>query len=191
MRFRLKLGVLPFVGVVAALALCSVVATAQRSPSNLARFQPSPMEVAERMLQLANVTRNDVVFDLGSGDGRIVILAAARYGARGVGVEIDPQLVETSRQSAKRDGVEHLVTFVNADALAVDVSPATVVTLFLSAEANLQLRPKLLRQLRPGTRVVSHWHDMGDWAPARVDRLTPSGARARPVYLWTIPPRKE
>jgi protein-L-isoaspartate O-methyltransferase len=177
--------------VVAALVLwCGELALAGPPPS-LGRFEPSPIEVAERMLQLANVTRDDVVFDLGSGDGRIVILAAKRYGARGVGVEMDPQLVGSSRRDAKRHQVDHLVTFVNADALTVDVSPATVVTLFLTPEANLLLRPKLLSQLRPGARVVSHWHDMGDWAPARVDRVTPSGGRTRTVYLWIIPPRKE
>jgi protein-L-isoaspartate O-methyltransferase len=155
-------------------------------PPTLARYQPSPMEVVERMLQLANVTRDDVVFDLGSGDGRIVILAATRYGARGVGVEIDPQLVASAREAAKREGVDHVVTFVNADALAVDVSPATVVTLFLSPEANLRLRPKLQSQLRPGARVVSHWHDMGDWPPERMERITPGNARTRPLYLWRI-----
>jgi protein-L-isoaspartate O-methyltransferase len=161
------------------------------SPPSLGRFEPSPTEVVERMLQLANVTRDDVLFDLGSGDGRIVILAASRYGARGVGVEIDPQLVWFSRRDAKRQQVDHLVTFVNADALTVDVSPATVVTLFLTPQANLLLRPRLLSQLRPGARVVSHWHDMGDWAPTRVERVTPSSGQTRAVYLWIIPPRKE
>jgi hypothetical protein len=103
-----------------------------------------------------------------------------------VGVEIDPQLVSSSRENAKRNGVDRLVTFVNADVLTVDVSPATVVTLFLTREGNLLLRPKLQSQLRPGARVVSHWHDMGDWAPERVERLTPGNARTRPVYLWRI-----
>jgi protein-L-isoaspartate O-methyltransferase len=181
--------VLPVVGLGAALALCCgqpTAADSQPSPPNLGQFQPSPIEVVERMLQLANVTRDDVLFDLGSGDGRIVILAARRYGARGVGVEIDPQLVASSRETAKRDGVAHLVTFVNADAVSVDVSAATVVTLFLTREANLLLRPKLQSQLRRGARVVSHWHDMGDWVPERVERLTPGNARTRPVYLWRI-----
>jgi len=177
------------VGLLTALLLCCAEparATSQRPPQTLGRFEPSPMEVAERMLQLASVTRDDVVLDLGSGDGRIVILAATRYGARGVGVEIDPQLVWFSRQSAKRNQVDHLVTFVNADALTVDVSAATVVTLFLTRQANLLLRPKLLSQLRPGARVVSHWHDMGDWAPERIERVTPASGRTRPVYLWRI-----
>lgn len=144
------------------------------------------MEVVERMLQLAAVTRDDVVFDLGSGDGRIVILAARRYRARGVGVEIDPQLVWFSRRNAKRNQVDHLVTFVNADALTVDVSAATVVTLFLTRQANLLLRPKLLSQLRGGARVVSHWHDMGDWVPERVDHVTLSSGATHTVYLWRI-----
>jgi protein-L-isoaspartate O-methyltransferase len=181
--------VLPVVGLVEALLLCCgqpAVAGAQGSPPNLGRFDPSAIEVVERMLQMANVTRDDVLYDLGSGDGRIVILAARRYGARGVGVEIDPQLVSSSRENAKRNGVDRLVTFVNADVLTVDVSPATVVTLFLTREGNLLLRPKLQSQLRPGARVVSHWHDMGDWAPERVERLTPGNARTRPVYLWRI-----
>jgi SAM-dependent methyltransferase len=160
-------------------------ALGEPAPS-LARFQPSPMEVVERMLRLANVTRDDVVFDLGSGDGRIVIEAATRYGARGVGVEIDPELVSSARETAKRQGVGHLVTFLNADALTVDVSPATVVTLFLSQEANLRLRPKLQSQLRPGARVVSHWHDMGNWTAERVERITPPNARPRPLYLWRV-----
>jgi hypothetical protein len=108
-----------------------------------------------------------------------------------VGVEIDPQLVWFARRDAKRHQVDHLVTFLNADALTVDVSPATIVTLFLTRQANLLLRPRLLSQLRPGARVVSHWHDMGDWPPERVDRLTPSSGLTRAVYLWIIPPRKE
>jgi protein-L-isoaspartate O-methyltransferase len=177
------------VGLLAALLLCSAEpapATSQRPPQTLGRFEPSPIEVAERMLQLAGVTRNDVVFDLGSGDGRIVILAATRHGARGVGVEIDPQLVALSRQHARHSQVEHLVTFVNADALTVDVSAATVVTLFLTRQANLLLRPKLLSQLPRGARVVSHWHDMGDWAPERVERIRSRRGRTHPVYLWRI-----
>ena len=138
------------------------------------------------MLQLANVTRDDVVYDLGSGDGRIVILAARRYGARGVGVEIDPQLVWFARQEAKRRQVEHLVTFFHADALTADVSAATVVTLFLTPQANLLLRPKLQRELRPGVRVVSHAHHMGDWPPERVERVLAKSGMFHTLYLWRI-----
>src|SRR5688572_831947 len=151
--------VLPAIALVAALALrCGepALAESQRAPQTLGRFEPTPIEVADRMLQLADVSQGDVVLDLGSGDGRIVILAASRYGARSVGVEIDPQLVWFSHQNARRDRVEHLVKFVNADALTVDLSVATVVTLFLTRQANLLLRPKLLSELRHGARVVSH-----------------------------------
>jgi SAM-dependent methyltransferase len=155
-------------------------------PPSLGRFEPSPIEIAERMLQLASVTLADVVYDLGSGDGRIVILAARRYGARGVGVEIDPHLVWFSRQEAKRHQVEHLVTLFHADALTADVSAATVVTLFLTPQANLLLRPKLQRQLRPGARVVSHEHHMGDWAPERVERVRARSGTIHTLYLWRI-----
>jgi SAM-dependent methyltransferase len=181
--------VLPVVGLVTALALWwaeSALADPQRPPPTLGRFEPSPIEVVERMLHLANVTADDVVYDLGSGDGRIVIMAAARHGARGVGVEIDPQLVSLSRREAKRHQVEHLVTFVNADALTVDVSAATVVTLFLTRQANLLLRPKLHSELRPGARVVSYAHDMGDWAPERVERVGSRTAGWQTIYLWRI-----
>ena len=180
--------VLPVVGLVTALALwCAEPALAEQPPPpTLGRFEPTPIEVVERMLQLANVTADDVVYDLGSGDGRIVILAATRYGARSVGVEIDSQLVELSRREAKRNQVDHLVTFINADALTVDVSPASVVTLFLTKQANLLLRPKLHGELRLGARVVSYAHDMGDWAPERVERIGSRTAGWQTIYLWRI-----
>jgi SAM-dependent methyltransferase len=173
------------VWVVTTLALIGAARADPRAPTpNLGRYDPSPIEIAERMLQLASVTRDDVVYDLGSGDGRIVILAATRHGARGVGVEIDAKLVWFSRQEARRRQVEHLVAFYHADALAADVSAATVVTLFLTPQANLLLRPKLLRELRPGTRVVSHEHHMGDWAPERVERVRARSGQVHTLYLW-------
>jgi SAM-dependent methyltransferase len=156
----------------------------QRPAPNLGAFVPTPIDVVERMLKLAEVTKSDVVYDLGSGDGRIVNLAAERYGARGVGVEIDPQLVWFSRRSAKRAQVEHLVTFLNEDALTVDIASATVVALYLSRNANLLLRPKLQRELRRGARVVSHTHDMGDWWPERVERV--KRGEEHILYLWRI-----
>jgi predicted RNA methylase len=153
---------------------------------NLGAFVPTPTEVVERMLELAEVTKDDVVYDLGSGDGRIVILAAKRYGARGVGVEIDPLLVWFSNRSAKREGVTHLVRFLHQDALTVDLSQATVVTLYLTQEANLSLRPILQKQLRPGARVVSHAHYMGDWVPERVESIIARSGEEHTVYLWRI-----
>jgi len=153
---------------------------------NLGAFVPTPPEVATRMLELAEVTKDDVLYDLGSGDGRIVILAAKRHGARGVGVEIDRQLVWFSERQARRDKVDHLVSFRHQDALTVDLSPATVVTLYLTREANLLLRPVLQRQLRAGARVVSHAHDMGDWPPERVEQVTSLAGEAHTIYLWRI-----
>jgi predicted RNA methylase len=176
----------------AALALCLAACAPATVPGptgpapNLADFVPTPMEVAERMLQLAEVTKDDVVYDLGSGDGRIVILAARRYGTRAVGIEIDPALVALSQRNAKRAGVDALVSFRRQDALTVDLSAATVVTLYLSVESNRRLRPALQAQLRPGARVVSHAHDMGDWSPDRVVRVTSQLGEEHVLYLWRI-----
>jgi ribosomal protein L11 methylase PrmA len=137
--------------------------------------------VVEAMLRLADVRPGDVVYDLGCGDGRIVIGAAQR-GARGVGVDIDPERVREARANARAAGVEDRVEIREGDLFETDVSDATVVMLFLQPEANLRLRPRLLAQLRPGARIVSHFHDMGDWTPRA--RITVSG---RNVYLWTVP----
>ena len=153
---------------------------------NLAAFEPSPLEVVDRMLMLAAVRVDDVVYDLGSGDGRIVISAAKRFGARGVGVETDPRLVGVSRENARREGVEQLATFQNEDATTVDLSAATVVTLYLSPQANRLLRPKLLRELKPGARIVSHSHDMGDWTPDATERVTTRTGTVHVLYLWRI-----
>jgi SAM-dependent methyltransferase len=155
---------------------------------DLGAFVPTPAEVVERMLELAEVTKDDVVYDLGSGDGRIPIEAARRYGARGVGVEIDERLVWFSRRHAARARVDHLVEFRHADALTVDVSPATVVTLYVSRDANLLLRPVLQQHLRPGARVVSHAHDMGDWLPERTVRVADRTGVEHTLYLWRIVP---
>jgi len=174
------------------LLLLSAVGCAPGTPTgrgaapDLAAFVPTPIEVVERMLALAEVTRDDVLYDLGSGDGRIVILAAKRREARGVGVEIDPTLVWFSNRTAKRERVDHLVSFLHQDALTVDLTPATVVTLYLSKDANLMLRPRLRSQLRSGARVVSHAHDMGDWLPDRVEHVTSASGHAHTLYLWRI-----
>jgi predicted RNA methylase len=179
--------------VVAALAVALALAACVRAPGppapagpNLGTYYPTPIEVVHRMLELAGTTRDDVVYDLGSGDGRIVVTAARRFGARGVGVEIDPQLVWFSRDRARREGVEGLVTFRNEDALAVDLSGATVVTLYLSPQGNRLLRPKLQRELRAGARVVSHTHDMGDWPPDAVEQVTARSGEVHVLYLWRI-----
>ena len=136
------------------------------------------------MLKLAQVGKNDIVYDLGSGDGRIVITAALELGARGVGIDIDPVAVWEARERAKDARVTDRVRFLNDDLFAVDLREATVVTLYLLPALNLKLRPKLLAELKPGSRVVSHAWDMGEWKPNRT--LNFNGSK---VYLWTVPPR--
>lgn len=155
----------------------------------LAPYVPTPQEVVERMLELADVTKSDVVYDLGSGDGRIVITAAKKHGARGVGIDIDPDRVEEARANAKREGVSALVEFRQGDALQADVSPATVVTLYLLTWANMELRPRLQAQLRPGARIVSHQFAMGDWVPDKTETFTDAVGASRQLYLWRIRPK--
>lgn len=147
-------------------------------------FVPTPEPVVETMLKLANVGAKDLLYDLGSGDGRIVITAAKERGARGVGVDIDPERIAESRANAKRAGVEKQVQFIEGDLFKVDLRPATAVTLYLLPAVNMKLRPKLLDELRPGTPVVSHQFDMGDWKPEQT--VTVGTAT---VYLWHIPAR--
>lgn len=154
---------------------------------SLAPFVPTPEDVVDRMLALAEVTDRDVVMDLGSGDGRIPIRAAVKYGARGVGIELDPELVARSKANARKAGVEHLTEFRLEDALTADVSRATVVTLYLYSEANIKLRPTLRSKLQPGARIVSHAFSMGpNWPPDRVDRFTSERGDDVILYLWRI-----
>ena len=148
----------------------------------------TPYPTVRALLELANVTGKDVVYDLGSGDGRIVITAARELGARGVGVEIDPALVAESRATARRLGLTERVRFVEQDLFQTDLGEATVVTLYLSADLNRKLRPKLLAELKPGSRIVSYDFDMGDWTPDRVVRVQADG-REQVLYLWTVPAR--
>jgi SAM-dependent methyltransferase len=155
------------------------------APPSLAPYVPTPDEVVERMLKLAQVTKDDTVYDLGCGDGRIVITAAKTYGAVGVGVDIDPKRIAESKENAKKAGVEHLVEFRLQDAMTVDVSKATVVTLYLLSSSNAKLRPILTKQLRPGARIVSHAFSMGNWDPEKVDTFDDSRGFTRTLYLWT------
>jgi SAM-dependent methyltransferase len=146
-------------------------------------YVPSPEGVVDKMLDLANVSAKDVVYDLGSGDGRIVI-AAAKKGARGVGVDIDPERIEESVKNAQDAGVQKRVKFIRQNLFDTPLGEATVVTLYLLPGVNMKLRPKLLSELRPGTRVVSHSFDMGDWKPVKTEQV--DGAN---VYLWIVPQR--
>jgi len=148
-------------------------------------FVPTPGEVVDTMLKMAAVTKKDTVYDLGCGDGRIIITAAQKYGARGVGIDIDPERVAEATENVRKARVADRVRIIRGDLFEADISPATVVTLYLLTELNLKLRPKLLRDLNPGTRVVSHAFAMGDWKPERTAEV--SGTT---VYLWRIPPRQ-
>lgn len=176
------------------LVACSPTARDEKSPGAAegkwelrepdVRYEPTPQAVVHQMLVLAGVGPNDIVYDLGSGDGRIPITAAKVHGARGVGIDIDPERIAEADANAARAGVRDRVRFRNEDLFVADFRDATVVTLFLFPDLNLRLRPRLLAELKPGTRVVSYYHDMGDWRPDRTIRAP----RAN-IYLWTIPPR--
>ena len=169
----------------ASLVLSLLSALLSVPQQSLAPYVPTPHDVVERMLTLADVTKDDVVYDLGCGDGRIVIAAAKRHGARGVGVDIDPKRIEESIANAKAAGVEGLVEFRLQDAMTVDVSPATVVTLYLLSSSNAKLRPILTRQLRPGARIVAHSFSMGTtWPADKVDQFTSADGNETTLYLW-------
>lgn len=152
----------------------------------VAPYVPTPQEVVDRMWQIAELKSGDLVYDLGSGDGRIVITAAAWYRVRAVGFEISPDLVKLSRENVKHAGLEDLVEIRDEDILNIDLSPATVVTLYLYPGANLRLRPMLLSALKPGSRVVSHQFAMGSWKPDRIEQVTDASGIARTLYLWRI-----
>jgi SAM-dependent methyltransferase len=147
-------------------------------------FASTRQPVADAMLTLAGVTAGDVVYDLGSGDGRIVIMAAQKHGARGVGIEIDPKLVALSRELAREGGVDDKVSFIEGDFFTADISPATVVMLYLSTTINADLEPKLRRELRAGSRIVSQQFPIGRWMPARTLR-----AAGQELFFWIVPER--
>jgi ribosomal protein L11 methylase PrmA len=138
------------------------------------------------MLRLANVKKGDVLYDLGSGDGRIPVTAAKRFGIRAVGIDIDPQRIKEANENARKNGVAKLVTFKQEDLFKTPFKDATVVTLYLLPELNVKLRPRLLAELRPGTRIVSHQFDMGTWQPDKKVELN-----GRSVYLWIVPARRK
>jgi len=173
MRFTLAVGV--FVAL-------SVAAAQTTAPRLDVPYVPSPNPVVEGMLKLAGVQAGDTVYDLGCGDGRIVITAAKTYGARGVGVDINPERIEEARTNAKSAKVDDKVKFEENDLFKANISNATVVTLYLLPDVNARLKPKLLKELKPGTRIVSHSFDMGDWKPEKQEVI-----EGRNIYLWTVP----
>jgi len=168
----------------AALVLAAPAAAREQTPDVI--YVPTPYEVVDEMLRLANVKKGDVLYDLGSGDGRIPVTAAKKFGIRAVGIDIDPQRIKEATENAKKNGVSKLVTFKQEDLFKTDFKDATVVTLYLLPDLNVKLRPRLLNELKPGTRIVSHQFDMGTWKPEK--KLESSG---RTVYFWTVPAKKK
>jgi SAM-dependent methyltransferase len=167
------------------LVLTGTSAAGQEGTDEAPPFVPTPEQIADLMLDMAEVTAGDVVYDLGSGDGRLVIAAAVR-GARGIGIEYEAELVTRSRSNAGAAGVHHLVEFIHGDIFDADVSDADVVMLYLSPEFNLRLRPRLLRDLAPGARIVSHAFHMEDWTPD-ITRTIGRGVSRATAHLWVVP----
>ena len=149
-------------------------------------YVPTPQEVVERMLDLAQVKKGDVVYDLGSGDGRIVVTAAKKYGVKAIGFEIDPERIKESHENIKKAGVENLVEIRQQDIRTVDLSPATVLTMYLLPEVNLMIRPNIWKQMKPGSRVVSHDFDMGDWKPLKTENIKDGSSWDHTLYLWHV-----
>jgi ribosomal protein L11 methylase PrmA len=171
------------VSLLLAATACAQKPAPTRSPDVV--FVPTPPEVIEAMLKLAEVTKNDVVYDLGCGDGRIVTAAAKDFGARAIGIDIDPQRVSEARERISQAGVAGRATIRHEDLFEADIKEATVVTLYLLTSLNEKLKPKLLRELKPGTRIVSQTFDMGDWKPEKEIEVD-----GRNVYFWRIPANK-
>ena len=167
----------------AAIVLAVPAAAREQQPDVI--FVPTPYEVVDEMLRLARVRKGDVLYDLGSGDGRIPVTAAKRFGVRAVGIDIDPQRIKEANENARKNGVARLVTFRQEDLFKTDFKEASVVTLYLLPDLNVRLRPRLLAELKPGTRIVSHQFDMGSWKPEKKVELN-----GRLIYLWTVPARK-
>jgi trans-aconitate methyltransferase len=163
--------------------IAAAPAWAQRAPDVI--YVPTPPEVVEEMLRTADVRKGDILYDLGSGDGRIAVTAAKKYGIRAVGIDIDPERIREANENARNAGVAHLVSFRREDLFTADFREATVVTLYLLPDLNVKLRPRLWSELKPGTRVVSHQFDMADWKPEKTVELN-----GRTIYFWTIPARR-
>jgi tRNA G37 N-methylase Trm5 len=158
----------------------------QAQEGKIVPYVPTPQEVVDRMLELAQVKKADVVYDLGSGDGRIVITAAKKYGVRAIGFEIDPERIKESAENIKKAGVGHLVEIRQQDIRTVDLSPASVLTMYLLPEVNLMIRPNIWKQMKAGSRVVSHDFDMGDWKPLKTENIKDGSSWDHTLYLWHV-----
>jgi precorrin-6B methylase 2 len=192
MKAVLMAGLLSFGVGVGGLVLRSLPAAAQPAQKfedegkKIVPYVPTPQEVVERMLELAQVKKGDVVYDLGSGDGRIVVTAAKKYGVRAIGFEIDPERIKESAENIKKAGVGHLVEIRQQDIRTVDLSPASVLTMYLLPEVNLMIRPNIWKQMKPGSRVVSHDFDMGDWKPLKTENIKDGSSWDHTLYLWHV-----
>jgi precorrin-6B methylase 2 len=192
MKTLLIAGLFSFGIGVAGLVLQSLPAMAQPAQKyedegkKIVPYVPTPQEVVERMLELAQVKKGDVVYDLGSGDGRIVVTAAKKYGVRAIGFEIDPERIRESAENIKKAGVGHLVEIRQQDIRTVDLSPASVLTMYLLPEVNLMIRPNIWKQMKPGSRVVSHDFDMGDWKPLKTENIKDGSSWDHTLYLWHV-----
>ena len=171
-----------------ATAACTQAPSTARPPRLDVPYVPTHQALVDEMLGMARVGKNDVLYDLGSGDGRIVITAARRYGTRGVGYDLDPERVQEARDNARRAGVTDLVRFEQQDIFAAKFDDATVVTMYLLPDVNLRLRPRLLAELKPGTRIVSHNYDLGDWQPLERKTMDITGIN-HTLFLWIVPAR--
>ena len=154
-------------------------------------YVPTPQEVVDRMLELAQVKKGDVVYDLGSGDGRIVVTAAKKYGVKAIGFEIDPERIKESAENIKKAGVGDLVEIRQQDIRTVDLSQASVLTMYLLPEVNLMIRPNIWKQMKPGSRVVSHDFDMGDWKPLKKENIKDASSWDHTLYLWHVEAAKK
>src|SRR5712692_7515663 len=180
-RVRLVTGAIALV-----LPLTQSVTLVQAQEGKIVPYVPTPQEVVERMLELAQVKKGDVVYDLGSGDGRIVVTAAKKYGVKAIGFEIDPERIKESHENIRKAGVGNLVEIRQQDIRTVDLSPASVLTMYLLPEVNLMIRPNILKQMQAGSRVVSHDFDMGDWKPVKEEHIKDKSGWDHNLYLWTV-----
>jgi tRNA G37 N-methylase Trm5 len=162
------------------------LALTQAQEGKIVPYVPTPQDVVDRMLELAQVKKGDVVYDLGSGDGRIVVTAAKKYGVRAIGFEIDPERIKESQENIRKAGVGNLVEIRQQDIRTVDLSPASVLTMYLLPEVNLMIRPNIWKQMKPGSRVVSHDFDMADWKPLKTEQIKDASGWDHALYLWHV-----